>query len=232
MLQTLFILSNTQADILGVEKSLKSTHGDCLTLSLTFSSAKTNIRLVISEMTDFDVETTKMMMRKFVQMEKQFKEAAYFAVFGRPQFSQPSPVIQQAKNLSFTSPASTASSAIEAASAIQKQYLALTGIPVSSTPSPDMNSSSKSQEDEPMTPVSPEANENDSLTEVTKDAEKDGNQEESSPKVVNFESMGKIDVVEVSAAQLRRERKFRLQKKYQIMKRGRFWEINELRKEA
>uniref|UniRef100_A0A915D7L8 Uncharacterized protein n=1 Tax=Ditylenchus dipsaci TaxID=166011 RepID=A0A915D7L8_9BILA len=112
-------------------------------------------------MTDFDVETTKMMMRKFVQMETvAIQRSGLFAVFGRTQFTKASPVIQQAKNLSFTYPASTASSAIEAASAIQKQYLALTGIPVSSTPSPDMNSSSKSQEDEPMTPVSPEASEN------------------------------------------------------------------------
>lgn len=43
--------------------------------------------------------------------------------------------------------------------------------------------------------------------------------------------MGKVDIREVSASEERRTRRKRLNNQYNVMKRGRFWEINEMRKD-
>lgn len=50
-------------------------------------------------------------------------------------------------------------------------------------------------------------------------------------RVINYESMGKVDIREVSASEERRTRRKRLNNQYNVMKRGRFWEINEMRKD-
>lgn len=43
--------------------------------------------------------------------------------------------------------------------------------------------------------------------------------------------MGKIDVKKMSASQIRRARRKRKDKQFQVMARGKFWEINEMRKD-
>uniref|UniRef100_A0A914HD64 Uncharacterized protein n=1 Tax=Globodera rostochiensis TaxID=31243 RepID=A0A914HD64_GLORO len=49
---------------------------------------------------------------------------------------------------------------------------------------------------------------------------------------IDFESMGRIDAKEAtSKSQLRRQRRQKREKMFAVMKRGRFWEINEMRKE-
>lgn len=52
--------------------------------------------------------------------------------------------------------------------------------------------------------------------------------DDSSPNI-DFESMGKIDIK--SKSQQRRMRRQRREKMFSVMKRGRFWEINEMRKQ-
>lgn len=55
--------------------------------------------------------------------------------------------------------------------------------------------------------------------------------DDSSPNI-NFESMGKIDIREpASKSQQRRMRRQRREKLFSVMKRGRFWEINEMQKQ-
>jgi len=43
--------------------------------------------------------------------------------------------------------------------------------------------------------------------------------------------MGKVDVKEYTASQHRRARRKKLEKRFEVMKRGKFWEINQMRKE-
>lgn len=40
--------------------------------------------------------------------------------------------------------------------------------------------------------------------------------------------MGKVDVKQVSVSQRRRERRQRLEKKFDVMKRGKFWQIQQV----
>lgn len=44
--------------------------------------------------------------------------------------------------------------------------------------------------------------------------------------------MGKVDIREVSTSQQRRQRRKKREHMFAVMKRGRFWEINEMRKDA
>lgn len=48
----------------------------------------------------------------------------------------------------------------------------------------------------------------------------------------DFDSMGRVDVVEpASKSQQRRQRRQKRETMFAVMKKGRFWEINEMRKE-
>ncbi|KAL7077720.1 hypothetical protein ACQ4LE_003067 [Meloidogyne hapla] len=58
----------------------------------------------------------------------------------------------------------------------------------------------------------------------------DNEDDNSQSSNIDFESMGKVLPKEaVSKSQLRRERRQRREKMFSVMKRGRFWEINEMR---
>ncbi|CAD5223884.1 unnamed protein product [Bursaphelenchus okinawaensis] len=47
---------------------------------------------------------------------------------------------------------------------------------------------------------------------------------------IDMTKLGKIDMVEMSTAQRRRQRRKKLETKFEKMKRGKFWEINEMQK--
>ncbi|CAD5231341.1 unnamed protein product [Bursaphelenchus xylophilus] len=55
--------------------------------------------------------------------------------------------------------------------------------------------------------------------------------EDDEEQTIDISTLGKIDVVEMSTAQRRRQRRKKLEKKFDVQKRGRFWEINELNKQ-
>ncbi|KAI1723670.1 dual specificity phosphatase, catalytic domain-containing protein [Ditylenchus destructor] len=194
------------------------------------------------DMSAFDPTLTAQMMQQFFQMEQQFKKAAegveqvystpYAAVTSQSHVPQNARHGTKAQHSStFLSPSVVGSTATAAAIALQ-QYSA-TKMSGSADSSPYMNNSVSSIGKNNVTlSIATTTHSAGRTPEDIGDEDIDEEEEEISTTTIDFESMGKIDVKEVSASQQRRLRRRKLEKKFQVMKRGKFWEINELRKQG
>lgn len=66
---------------------------------------------------------------------------------------------------------------------------------------------------------------------IDEDISEDDNDEEmdeSSPNAIDFDSMGRVDMKDVSKSHQRRQRRQKREKLFHVMKKGRFWEINAM----
>ncbi|KAI1723219.1 dual specificity phosphatase, catalytic domain-containing protein [Ditylenchus destructor] len=193
-----------------------------------------------SDMNAFDPTLTAQMMQQFFQMEQQFKKAAEGVeqVYSSPHATVTSqshapqsarhPGTKAQHSSTFLSPSVVGSTA-----AFAPQHYSATNMSVSADSSPYMNNSVSTVGKNNVTLSMATTTHSAGRTpEDIGDEEEDEEEEEISTTTIDFESMGKIDIKEVSASQQRRLRRRKLEKKFQVMKRGKFWEINELRKQG
>ncbi|KAL3085160.1 hypothetical protein niasHS_010229 [Heterodera schachtii] len=173
---------------------------------------------------DFNPQLTAQMMQQFFNMEQEFKQVAETTAHSSAN-SSPALVASTAPQQQSTALPSQksggANSTISARSSFKinaKKREKIFNQTVSSS-SAILNQSDIGVEQAEI-----------GNTECVSDEEYD--EDDSSSPNIDFDSMGRIDTAAaISKSQMRRQRRQKREKMFAVMKRGHFWEINEMRKE-
>jgi atypical dual specificity phosphatase len=156
------------------------------------------------EMANLDPTIAAQMMKQIYQLEEQFKQAAEVAATGIPPVAEPAVSVYSNGMQSAPGITPPPYSTTSSARATATQQT-LTGN-ISPESSPFIGSQNTGDND-------------------------DGDEDEEAGEI-DYSMMGKVELRQLSVSQRRRERRQRLEKKFDVMKRGKFWQINEMLKES
>lgn len=207
---------------------------------------KVEIDETVDPEASFDQKITAQMMQHILQLEKQFKMVAGEVAAKQ---SQTNPLVYSLPSLPVQIPAASATNSEHPSQSIPNQKMQPT-LYSSQAYKPPNHQQQLPQQKPAFTKITSlpgisqkvrgqyQHNEQifDELTHaktesISDEDDDDGDEDESSPQI-DFDSMGKVDIREVSTSQQRRQRRKKREHMFAVMKRGRFWEINEMRKDA
>jgi len=185
---------------------------------------------------ELDPSITAQMMQQFFNLEQQFKTAAEKTVMPEPigVYSYSSTLQSNSPSLPYNSPN------ISQQNLLSTHSLQITSSPSSIIYEPVKQASISKQLKMDSTKIPTKNREKatlvfDELTHTRTECISDDDDEfdtTESPNV-DFESMGRIDVRESpSETQQRRLRRKKCDRMFAVMKRGKFWEINQMKKDA